>query len=367
MDRFYRHVRRRTGLLMEDGKPEGGKWSFDPENRRPWPGDPEPPEPPRFPRDPIKEEVGRLVEERFAAHPGRLDLDSLPATAEDARTLWRRAREECLANFGPYEDAMTTRSSGLFHTRISALLNLHRLLPEEVVRDAAGAEAPLASREGFVRQVLGWREFVRHVHRETDGFRSLDPDGAPSHLGARGRLPPAYWGTPSGLRCLDRVVGEVWEEGYSHHITRLMVLGNLATLLDVSPRELTDWFWVAYTDAYDWVVEPNVLGMATFGAGDLMTTKPYVSGAPYIHRMSDYCGECAFDPKRDCPVTRLYWAFLSRHEEALAGNPRMRPVMSTLRKRSREKRTADSEVFERTRRRLLAGQRLDGGQDVERT
>ena len=365
MDRFYRHARRRTGVLIEDGRPEGGKWSFDRENRKPWPGAPEPPAPPRFPRDPIKEEVGRLVNERFADHPGRLDLDSLPATAEDARTLWRRAREECLAHFGPYEDAMTIRSSGLFHTRIAALLNLHRLLPAEVVRDAAGSDAPVASREGFVRQVLGWREFVRHVHRETDGFRSLDPDGAPTHLGARGKLPPAYWGTPSGLSCLDRVVGEVWAEGYSHHITRLMVLGNLATLLDVSPRELTDWFWVAFTDAYDWVVEPNVLGMATYGAGDLMTTKPYVSGAPYIDRMSDYCGDCAFDPKKNCPVTRLYWAFLARHEETLAENPRMRPVMSSLRRRARGKRAEDREIFEQTRRLLLAGRRLDGGKDGE--
>ncbi|NIT96742.1 MAG: deoxyribodipyrimidine photolyase, partial [Actinobacteria bacterium] len=195
---------------------------------------------------------------------------------------------------------MSTRSTGLFHTRISSLLNLHRLHPGRVVREVAELDVPLASREGFIRQVLGWREFVRHVHVATDGLRripdqavesraapgdagyerwagqpwagsapgGIDGGAAPSLLGADGPLPPAFWGTPSGLHCLDSVVSDVWREGWSHHITRLMVLSNLATLLDVEPRELADWFWVAYTDAYDWVVEPNVLGMGTFAAGD---------------------------------------------------------------------------------------------------
>jgi deoxyribodipyrimidine photolyase-related protein len=274
---------------------------------------------------------------------------------------------------------MSSQSSGLFHTRISALLNLQRLLPDRVIAETAKMDLPLPSKEGFIRQVLGWREFVHQVHVVTDGFRKLpgvepfvdkrpgdggyrrwrskawkqiqtkdDPRGGafPSFLGCRTPLPPAYWGEKSGLFCLDRVVSNVWEEGYSHHITRLMILANIATLLDVSPRELTDWFWVAYTDAYDWVVEPNVLGMGTYALGDLMTTKPYVSGTPYIMKMSDYCDHCAFDPKKTCPISGLYWAFLARHEGALKENPRLKLSYGSLGKRSRAKKEEDQALFQ---------------------
>jgi len=370
MDAFYRHVRRRTGLLMRQGKPVGGKFSFDPDNRLPWRGDPPAPRPPRFRPDAITEEVGDLVDNLFARHPGRLDLAALPATRQDAKALWTWASRECLPVFGPYEDAMSSRSSGLFHTRISALLNLHRLLPSRVVADVEGMTLPLASQEGFIRQILGWREFVRHVHLATDGFRSLpgsappiaehpgDGGATPSVLGASEPLPPVFWGTPSGLACLDRVVADVWAEGYSHHITRLMVLANLATLLDVSPRELTDWFWVAYTDAYDWVVEPNVLGMGTYAVGDLMTTKPYVSGAAYLARMSDYCAICAFHPKTTCPITSLYWAFLARHEVRLRDNPRLRLPLQALRKRPTARREEDARTFQHGRAALAAGRTL---------
>ena len=246
MDAFYRLVRRESGILMADGKPVGGKFSFDAENRKPWKGEPPAPEPPRFEPDEITREVGDLIEQRFARHPGRLDLEALPATRKDAERLWSWALDDCLEHFGPYEDAMSTRSRGLFHTRVSALVNLHRLLPKALVGDVVDLEAPLASREGFIRQVLGWREFMRHVHRETDGFRSL-PEGdtplgegpgdggwgkwqgerwlrarelppwtagaAPSVLDAGMDLPPAFWGAPSGLACLDQVVAEVWERG----------------------------------------------------------------------------------------------------------------------------------------------------------
>jgi len=357
MDRFYRRVRRDTGLLMERGEPEGGKYSFDADNRRPWGGDPPAPDVPRFGTDAIKDEVGDLIERRYGGHPGRLDLDALPATREDAETLWTWALDRCLPWFGPFEDAMSTRSRGLFHTRISALMHLHRILPRRAVHDVAGSDAPLPSREGFVRQVLGWREFVRHVHAATDGFRDL-PEGV-AGLGADRPLPPVFWGgRPSGLACLDRVIDDVWAEGYGHHITRLMVLSNIATLLDVSPRELTDWFWVAYTDAYDWVVEPNVLGMGTFSVGALMTTKPYVSGAAYLDRMSDYCGTCAFDPKTTCPWTPLYWAFLARHAERLADLPRMRLPLASMARRSAPRRETDRRTFERVSAALGRGDRL---------
>ncbi len=359
MDAFYREVRRTSGVLMEKGKPVGGKWSFDTENRRAWKGDPPAPQPPRFEPDVITREVGELVESRFASHPGRLDLESLPTTQADADKLWRWALARCLPNFGPFEDAMSTRSSGLFHTRIAPLLNLHRLLPGDVVRDAVASKLELASKEGFVRQVLGWREFVRHVHRETDGFRTLAPDARPSHLGAHRPLPAAFWGErPSGLACLDSVVADVWREGWTHHIPRLMVLANLATLLDLEPREVADWFWVAYTDAYDWVVEPNVLAMGMYAVGGLMTTKPYVSGAAYLDRMGDFCKGCRFDPKVDCPITPLYWAFLARHGERLGQSARMDMPLRSAAKRTAAQRSRDQRVFERTSEALTAGREV---------
>lgn len=388
MDAFYRYVRRKTGILMEGGKPAGGKYSFDRENRLPWRGNPRPPALPTFPLDPIKREVGRLIDSTFGAHPGHLDLSTLPATATDADSLWSWAKRECLPTFGPYEDAMSVQSTGLFHTRVSSLVNIHRLPPARLVADVIGMDLPLPSKEGFVRQVLGWREFVHHVHVATDGFREIsggnisvasdpgdggyrrwtgkhwtsrtlsgDPDGGaqPSFLGGEGPLPPAYWGQESGFACLDRIISDVWTEGYSHHITRLMVLCNLATLLDVSPRQLTDWFWAAYTDAYDWVVEPNVLGMGTFAVGELMTTKPYVSGAAYILRMSDYCDGCSFDPKASCPFTNLYWAFHDRHKALLERNARLRMPMVSLGRRPVGQRHYDESVFRAVSETLLRG------------
>jgi deoxyribodipyrimidine photolyase-related protein len=391
MDTFYRFIRRTTGILMEGQKPVRGRYSFDVENRLAWPGKPPAPEPLSFPRDPIKEEVGELIGKIFSHHPGQMDLGALPANKKDAEKLWSWARTECLPLFGPYEDAMSHRSRSLFHTRISSLVNIHRLLPSRAVADVADMSLPLESKEGFIRQVLGWREFVRHVHEATDGFRNLPggktgiektpgdggyekwagkpwgsskkvkgPDGgaAPCALGCDGPLPPAYWGEPSGLACLDTVVSDVWAEGYSHHITRLMILSNLATLLDVRPRELTDWFWVAYTDAYDWVVEPNVLGMGTYALAGLMTTKPYVSGAAYINRMSDYCSLCAFNPKTDCPFISLYWAFLGRHKAVLKTNPRLTMPMASLGKRGPFRRKQDEEVYKRVREILEKGEKV---------
>jgi deoxyribodipyrimidine photolyase-related protein len=393
MDTFYRAVRARTGILMEDGSPVGGKISFDSENRERWDGIPAAPEPPRFERTPLREEVAREVEERFGRHPGRLDVDTLPATHADTELLWRWGLEHCLPWFGPYEDAMSERSRGVFHTRISPVLNMGRIAPQRLVDDVAASGAPLQSVEGFVRQVIGWREFVRHVHGATDGFRSVrgagqqvravpgdggwsrrfgaawersgplpagvDGGAAPEHLGgARTPLPPAYWGAESGMRCLDRVVADVWDESWSHHITRLMVLGNLATLLDVDARELTDWFWVAYMDAWDWVVEPNVLGMATFAAGPVMTTKPYISGAAYIDKMGDFCAGCQFSPGSSCPITRLYWAFLARHEPALRSNPRMKLVLGSLRRRSDPERATDRAAFVHVRDVLVEGGKI---------
>ena len=394
MDQFYRTVRRDTGILMEHGKPMGGKYSHDADNRQPWKGHPAAPQPPSYPRDALRQEVEELILREYGQHPGQLDTTTIPLTLAEIDDYWDWVKRECLPHFGPYEDAMSTRSSGLFHSRLSPLVNLHRLTPKRVVDEALKLDLPLPCKEGFVRQILGWREFVHHVHSQTEGFRTLFPvssgpadggwsrwsgrnwpgSGSPpsggrlrrlapagadaNFLDAQRDLPAAFWGAPSGLACLDSVVADVWREGWSHHITRLMILSNLATLLDVSPRQLCDWFWVAYVDAFDWVVEPNVLAMGTYGAGPTMTTKPYVSGSAYIQRMGDYCSGCSFDPRIDCPITPLYWAFVGRHRQRLANNPRMNLVLRNWDKRDEVTRGRDVEVFNEVSGRLLAGQNL---------
>lgn len=416
MDAFYRLARKNTGILMEGENFAGGKVSFDTENRKPWKGTPAAPVFPTFETDAISEEVVSLVSSRFGHHPGKLEPSQLPTTLADAESLWRFVLTNCLPHFGPFEDAMSVRSTTLFHTKISPLLNLHRLLPARVVREAEQcSNVPLASREGFVRQILGWREFMHHIHAETDGLRMFpnptpqaatkrcvgpqpcadrpgdggfdrwlafqaasdsasssatqppkEPVGAIGALGgslasfldAHEPLPVAYWGEKSGFACLDHVVADVWREGWSHHIPRLMILSNFATLLGLSPRELADWFWVAYIDAFDWVVEPNVIGMGTFGLGELFVTKPYVSGAAYIDRMSDYCQACAFHPKKNCPVTSMYWAFLDEQSPRLQGNPRVAMPLRSLAKRGEEKRAFDRKITETVRLRLRAGKRV---------
>jgi deoxyribodipyrimidine photolyase-related protein len=407
MDAFYRRIRRDTGILMEDGSPVGGKYSFDAENREFWSGEPPAPTPPTFELDAVDREVAEIVSTRFDHHPGELDLDALPTTRDDAEALWDWARGECMEHFGPFEDAMSRRSRTLFHTRLSPVLNLHRLRPKRVVEDVVDLDIPLNSKEGFVRQVLGWREFMRHVHERTDGFRwnpstartsddvidlaesdeypgdggwshwqgeawetpesdldDLDGGARPDFLGADRPLPPAYWGETSGLECLDEVVESVWDEGWSHHITRLMVLSNIATMLGSDPREVTDWFWSAYIDAFDWVVEPNVLGMGTFALGEYFTTKPYVSGSNYIDDMSDYCEACRFDPEETCPLKFGYWAFLDEHEEELDGNRRMALMLGTMRNRGDETRARDRRVLEMMREKLEAGEEVTEA-DVE--
>lgn len=372
MDAFYRKVRRESSILMENGKPKGGKYSHDVENRKPWRGQPPAPQAPVYPAGWLKDEVQELIESRFGHHPGSLNLASIPLSLPEIDAYWSWVQRECLPHFGPYEDAMSSTSPGLFHSRLSPLINLHRLTPRRVLEDVLKLDLPLSSQEGFVRQILGWREFVRHVHESTEGFRTLWPESeepadggwsrwkgqawnglsagaAPNSLKAVHDLPPAFWGKHSGLNCLDTVVDEVWKDGWTHHITRLMILGNLATLLGYSPRQLADWFWVAYIDAFDWVVEPNVLAMATYGTGDLMTTKPYVSGAAYIHRMSDYCKTCRYKPAVDCPITPMYWAFIHRHRQMLGKNPRVGAILAQLQKRDPE---ADQSVVEQLRARL---------------
>ena len=378
MDRFYRRMRQKTGMMMRAGKPVGGQYSYDPDNRNPYKGEVPVPVPPQFVPDAITQEVIALVEATYGHHFGSIDGFDLPCTQADSDRLWTFFLDDLLPNFGRFEDAMRDDYLQLFHSKTSVCLNLGRLLALDLIRDVAevaeSGRASLASCEGFIRQLLGWREFMRHLHEQTDGYRLLrghipdeprrveqevSPDrtpeaaaayaaeealyagATPSALRAALPLPAVYWGVKSGLHCMDTVVAQVVEEGWSHHITRLMVLSNLANLCGFSPRELTDWFWFAYVDAYDWVVETNVLGMATYADGGLTATKPYVSGAAYINRMSNFCGHCRYDPKKSlgedsCPFTALYWTFLERNEQRLQGNFRMKMPYNTLHKKKPE-------------------------------
>ncbi|MEC8540500.1 MAG: cryptochrome/photolyase family protein [Candidatus Thermoplasmatota archaeon] len=364
MDKFYQRVRKETGVLMQDGKPMGGKYSFDAENRLPWSGDPVTQEEITFPVDDIDKAVMNLVNQRFESHPGVCDLSKVPTTIEQHNQAlnWGMANMEF---FGPYEDAMSSKSRYLFHSKLAISVNLHRLSPEKIVNSALETNAPINSIEGFFRQMI-WREYVKHVHDVTDGFRALEVydqmRDEPNFLNQNNPLPAAYWGEKTGLNCLDEVVSSVMEEGWTHHIPRLMILSNFASLLDINPRELTTWFHEAFIDAYDWVVEPNVLGMGTYSLGSAMMTKPYVSGTPYINKMSDYCKNCKFNPKKDCKVSNLYWAFLERHKDSFNGNIRMAMPLRSLAKRSDEKKAEDVLAYQDILAALSDGREYLGNQ-----
>lgn len=377
MDKFYRNIRKsRSILLDENAKPLGGSWSLDDQNRLPWDGAVELPSAPVFNPDEVTKEVIAMIEEKFSHHPGEIVSTNLPASKKEAEHLWNWAKSTVMHWFGPYEDAMTLQHKTLFHTTFSSLLNLNRLLPTHLLSDTLELDIPLNSKEGFVRQIIGWREFVHHVHEVTNGFE-VESQSIKSRSGAGWEgdwassrttpnvleqtigLPPAYWGEKSGMLCLDNAVSDVVETGYTHHIPRLMVLANIGNLLGINPRELTDWFWAMFTDAYDWVVEPNVLAMGTYAVGDVMTTKPYISGTPYIKKMGDYCGDCSLHFKKSCPLSDMYWNFLEENQEHFSNNHRMSMPMRALAKRQQETKDKSKAVTAYVRKQLSQGQKLD--------
>lgn len=334
MEFFYREMRREHGVLMDagpDGEPEpaGGAWNFDAENRGAF-GPQGPgfvPAPARFAPDAITREVLTLVETRFAAHPGRLASFAWPVTREQALQALARFVDERLPLFGHWQDAMWGGEPWLYHAHLSAALNLKLLDPREVVNAAEAAyregRVPLASAEGFIRQILGWREYVRGI------YRLWMPEYAERNaLGAQAELPAWYWTGEVPMRCLADAIGQTLEHGYAHHIQRLMVTGLYALLLGVAPKQVHAWYLAAYVDAVEWVELPNVLGMSQYADDGAMASKPYVATGAYIDRMSDHCRGCRFDPKqrtgeRACPFTTLYWDFLLRHEARFAAHPRM--------------------------------------------
>lgn len=335
LDPFYRAARVATGLLMDGRRPMGGAWSFDSENRKTWRGYPQVPARPILAVDDITREVIDLVNRRYPDAPGTTEGFNWPVSAADATVAAEAFFATKLASFGPYEDAIADTAPELFHSLLSASINLGQLDPLVLCQRAETAyrqgDVPLASAEGFIRQILGWREFMRHVY---DEGRSMYGDT--NALEARLPLPAWYWGEPSGMRCLDHTVRQVLHTGYSHHITRLMVLCNVATLLGVNPHALNEWFWTTYVDAYEWVVTPNVVGMGTYADGGRCATKPYISSGKYVQRMGpSICAGCQFDPALTtgataCPLNHLYWDFLERQRDRLKSNVRMAVPLAAL-------------------------------------
>ncbi|MFN7931780.1 MAG: cryptochrome/photolyase family protein [Bryobacteraceae bacterium] len=349
MEYFYREMRVRHGVLLDGGEPCGGSWNYDAENRESF--DVRGPgllaAPVAFAPDAVTRKVLELVEQRFAGHPGRLDRFDWPVTAEQAREALRDFLDQRLERFGAYQDAMWTSEPYLYHSRLAAALNLKLLSPLVVIREAEqryrDGRAGLAAVEGFIRQILGWREYVRGLY-----WMHMPGYLAANALDARQPLPAFYWTGDTEMRCLREAIGQTLEYGYAHHIQRLMVTGLFALLLGVAPRQVHEWYLAVYVDAVEWVELPNTIGMSQFADGGVMASKPYVASGKYIQRMSNYCDGCRYKPdeavgERACPFTTLYWDFLMRHEAMLRKNPRMGMQVRNLDRMPAAKRAAIAE------------------------
>ncbi|WP_121439179.1 cryptochrome/photolyase family protein [Salisediminibacterium halotolerans] len=356
MDSFYRLMRRRFNVLItEEGKPFGGKWSLDAENRKPPKEGISFPEPEWIAPDEITREVIEEVEAHFPENYGETAEFSSPVTAEEAERFFEHFVEQRLLTFGDYQDAMVAGDPFMSHSMISTSINMKLLDPLAVIRRVERAYeeglAPLNAVEGFIRQVLGWREFIRGVYiRRMPAYQEVNA------LEHHRDLPEFFWTADTKMNCLHESVSAVVNHGYSHHIQRLMVLGNFATLAGIEPKQVSDWFNEMYIDAYDWVVLPNVLGMALYADGGQMSTKPYVSSGNYINKMSDYCQSCVYNIKEKtgdnaCPFHALYWDFLERHGDKFRAHPRMKVMYKHLDNRTEEtaesQRTSAARIFER--------------------
>lgn len=344
MENFYRTMRRHYSVLLEaDGSPSGDAWNFDASNRKRLPKSIDLPPLPTFGPDAVTRDVMAYVD-TLGQGIGTVEGFAEPVTREDVLSAFQDFLQHRLPNFGPYEDAMTAKHETLFHSRLSAAMNIGLLDPLEMIR-AAEAEyragrAPITSVEGFVRQILGWREFIAWQYwRLMPSLRSVNS------WDHHHKLPPFFWTGDTDMACLRSVINRVLDTGYSHHIERLMILCNFAMLVGVTPSEVSDWFLETYFDAYEWVVLPNVIGMGLNADGGVVATKPYVCSANYISNMSDFCDGCRYDPKQRlgdsaCPFNALYWDFMIRNEERLRRNPRSGPAVLGVAKLTLDDRIA---------------------------
>ncbi len=360
METFYRHMRKRYDILMDGSKPVGGKWNLDDKNRasfgRKGPG--LIPAPPPFAPDKITAQTLRDVDKHFPNNPGSLDTFAWPVTREQALHMLDDFVEQRLPAFGPFQDAMWTDHVLLHHSGLSAALNLKLLDPREVIQKAVAAydanKAPLSSVEGFVRQVLGWREYVRGVYwSEMPDYLELNA------LQANQPLPGFYWHGDTDMHCLRVVIEQTLATGYAHHIQRLMVTGVFAMLLGVRPQEIHTWYLSVYIDAVEWVEAPNTLGMSQYADNGLLGSKPYAASGRYIQRMSNYCEACRYQPgertgENACPFTVLYWDFLMRHDERFAKHPRAAMQWRMLQRIDHAERATINQQAEELRKQFAA-------------
>ena len=333
MEFFYRDMRRKTGLLMDGDEPIGGRWNFDAENRKPAKPDLFIPKPLRFSPDAITRDVLDLVGRRFGENFGDLEPFWFAVTRADAEKQLRHFLKTGLAQFGDYQDAMLLSEPFLYHTILALYINTGLLDPLDVCRRVERAyragRVPLNAAEGFIRQIIGWREYVRGI------YWLKMPDYAHANFFGHTRpLPDFYWTGETEMACLQAAIGQTKAEAYAHHIQRLMVTGNFALLAGLDPKAVHEWYLAVYADAFEWVELPNTIGMSQFADGGLLASKPYAASGNYLNRMSDYCGKCCYDVKQRtgvgaCPFNALYWDFLARNADKLAGNPRMSQMYAT--------------------------------------
>lgn len=356
MEYFYRELRKRFDVLMDDGKPAGGEWNFDKANRGSFgkSGPDASNTGPGHRNDAITQEVIELVASRFVDHPGSLDSFAWAVTRVEAKRDLKRFIEQRLNSFGQYQDAMWTGEPWLYHSLLSTSLNLKLLNPRDVVAAAEEAyregRAPLAAVEGFIRQILGWREYVRGIY-----WLYMPEYLDRNEMDAREPLPEFYWTGETELECLKQSIGQTLEHGYAHHIQRLMVTGLYSLLLGVDPKKVHEWYLAVYVDAVEWVELPNTLGMSQYGDGGLMASKPYIATGSYINRMSNYCKNCPKNPKVKtgedaCPFTTLYWDYLIRHQDQLRSNPRMSLQVRNLDRLDFDERSAISKAANNIRK-----------------
>ena len=358
MEFFYREMRRATGLLMDGDKPVGGRWNFDPENRKRPPRGLEPPPRTIIPPNPATAATLTEMAARFPDNFGTLDRFGYATNPAEAEQILADFLERGLPLFGDFQDFMRAGEPFMWHGHISAAMNLGLLNPLDVCRRVEAewreGRAPLNAVEGFIRQIIGWREYVRGI------YWLKGPDYKNTNaLGADRKLPWFYWSGETDMACVADVVAVTRHYAYAHHIQRLMITGQFAMLLGVHPDEINDWYMVVYADAYEWVELPNTHGMAIFADGGVMGSKPYAASGAYINRMSDYCGQCAYDVKdrlgeRACPYNALYWDFLIRNEAKLGRNPRMSMPYRAIKAMSDRERAAIEAKAEQTRQRLGA-------------
>lgn len=360
MEYFYRDMRRKTGLLMAEGQPAGGKWNFDHDNRKPAPNEVAYFGPLAFEPDAVTREVLDLVGAEFPEHFGTLEGFNFAVTRTGALRALEHFITHALPRFGDFQDAMLAENRFLYHAVISPYLNVGLLGPLEVCRAAEQAyldgHAPINAAEGFIRQIIGWREYVRGIY-----FLEGPDYTARNVLGQTRDLPALYWGGETKMRCLSKAVEQTRDEAYAHHIQRLMVTGNFALLAGIDPAQVHEWYLEVYVDAFEWVEAPNTIGMSQFADGGIIASKPYVSSGAYINRMSDYCKGCAYKVAQKtgegaCPFNLLYWHFLMRHRERFAGNARMGNMYRTWDRMDETRRETVLAEAQRVLDRLDAGE-----------